>query len=91
MAVVVGPTLSVPYEWVQPATDNTPASRQRGWIQIPARSLSVTATLAPERRRRGLGVEPMTCPPNAFSSGEQLIRLEPGESATAVWGARLAA
>jgi galactose mutarotase-like enzyme len=23
-------------------------------------------TLAPERRRQGLAVEPMTCPPNAF-------------------------
>jgi aldose 1-epimerase len=48
-------------------------------------------TLAPDRRRAGLGVEPMTCPPDAFNSGERLIRLEPGESTTHVWGARLAA
>ncbi|MHA6757680.1 aldose 1-epimerase family protein [Streptacidiphilus sp. PAMC 29251] len=46
-------------------------------------------TLAPDRRRTGLGVEPMSCPPNAFNSGEQLIRLEPGASTTSVWGARL--
>jgi aldose 1-epimerase len=46
-------------------------------------------TLAPQRRRRGLGIEPMTCPPNAFQSGDLLIRLEPGEAATATWGARL--
>ena len=46
-------------------------------------------TLAADRRRGGLGVEPMSCPPNAFNSGEQLTRLEPGTSAVSVWGARL--
>jgi aldose 1-epimerase len=45
--------------------------------------------LAPERRRRGLGVEPMTCAPNAFQSGDGLLRLDPGQSATASWGAAL--
>jgi aldose 1-epimerase len=43
-------------------------------------------TLAPERRRRGLGVEPMTAPPNAFRSGERLRVLEPGETVTTPWG-----
>jgi aldose 1-epimerase len=46
-------------------------------------------TLHPSRRRRGLGVEPMSCAPNAFQSGEGLIRLEPGETITSRWGARL--
>ena len=46
-------------------------------------------TLSPARRRRGLGVEPMTCPPNAFRTAEELIRLEPGEALTTHWGARL--
>jgi aldose 1-epimerase len=46
-------------------------------------------TLSPARRRRGLAVEPMSCPPNAFQSGEGLVRLEPGASHTAVWGAAL--
>jgi aldose 1-epimerase len=46
-------------------------------------------TLAPARRRRGLAVEPMSCPPNAFQSGEGLIRLEPGASHTATWGVAL--
>ncbi len=46
-------------------------------------------TLSADRRRRGLGCEPMTCPPNAFASGEGLIRLPPGESLTTTWGARL--
>lgn len=38
--------------------------------------------------RRGLGVEPMTCAPNAFRSGHGLRRLEPGESVTTGWGVR---
>ena len=46
-------------------------------------------TLAPHRRRRGLAIEPMTCPPDAFRSGDRLVRLEPGESMRATWGVRL--
>lgn len=45
--------------------------------------------LLPARRRRGLGVEPMTCAPNAFQSGEGLVRLEPRQTFTARWGVRL--
>jgi aldose 1-epimerase len=40
----------------------------------------------PNFNRRGLAVEPMTCPPNAFRSGEALVRLEPGASLTSTWG-----
>lgn len=36
--------------------------------------------------RTGLGVEPMTCAPNAYRTGEGLNRLEPGESSSAIWG-----
>ena len=46
-------------------------------------------TLAPGRARRGLGTEPMTCPPNAFASGTDVIRLAPGESVATTWGALL--
>jgi aldose 1-epimerase len=46
-------------------------------------------TLAPSRSRRGLAVEPMTCPPNAFQSGEGLVRLEPGQASTSRWEVRL--
>lgn len=46
-------------------------------------------TLAPGRRRRGLGTEPMTCPPNALQSGHGVLRLEPGQATTTIWGARL--
>ncbi len=38
------------------------------------------------RRRKGLAVEPMTCAPNAFQSGDGLLRLEPGETFTGAWG-----
>jgi aldose 1-epimerase len=40
----------------------------------------------PARRRRSLGVEPMTCAPNAFRSGDGLQTLQPGETTTSRWG-----
>jgi aldose 1-epimerase len=46
--------------------------------------------LAPGRRRRGLAIEPMTCPPNAFQTGEHVLRLDPGDSFKARWGVRRA-
>jgi aldose 1-epimerase len=39
-----------------------------------------------ERRRGGLGIEPMTCAPNAFRSGDGLRVLQPGQSVTSKWG-----
>ena len=45
-------------------------------------------TLPPERRRRGLAVEPMTCAANAFNSGDGLAVLDPGERLTGAWGIR---
>jgi aldose 1-epimerase len=42
----------------------------------------------PDVQRRGFGVEPMTCPPNAFNTGEGLIRLEPGEAFERTGGIR---
>ena len=44
-------------------------------------------TLEPAgRRRRGVAIEPMTCPPNAFRSGIDVIELEPGGSWRGRWG-----
>ena len=40
----------------------------------------------PDVNRRSLAVEPMTCPPNAFRSGDDLIVLEPGGSFQGGWG-----
>lgn len=63
------------------------------WIDAayPYLEIYTGDTLSPDRARRGLGCEPMTCPPNAFRSGEDVVRLEPGESHTVRWGARLSA
>jgi aldose 1-epimerase len=38
------------------------------------------------RRRQGVAVEPMSCAPNAFNSGDGLRMLAPGESFTGRWG-----
>lgn len=40
----------------------------------------------PRLNRAGLAVEPMTCPPDAFNSGTDVVVLAPGEQVTANWG-----
>jgi aldose 1-epimerase len=45
-----------------------------------------TGDTQPDVARRSLAVEPMTCPPNAFATGDGVVRLEPGESHAGVWG-----
>ncbi len=42
--------------------------------------------LAAPRTRRALAVEPMTCPPDAFHSGRDLVTLAPGETWRGTWG-----
>ena len=61
------------------------------WVDehYPILELYTGDTLAPDRRRRGLGAEPMTCPPDAFRTDEGVVRLEPDEAITTAWGARL--
>jgi aldose 1-epimerase len=44
----------------------------------------------PDVDRRSLAVEPMTCPPNAFRTGEALISLAPETSFASTWGIGLA-
>ncbi len=63
------------------------------WVDgsYPIVELFTGDTLSPHRRRRGLGAEPMTCPPNAFQTGEGVWRLAPGQAARARWGVRLSA
>ncbi|WP_433468549.1 aldose 1-epimerase family protein [Spirillospora sp. CA-128828] len=55
------------------------ADEAHPWMEI------YTAENAPAPRS-GLGVEPMTCPPNAFASGEGVIDLEPGAEFHGTWG-----
>jgi aldose 1-epimerase len=42
----------------------------------------------PARRRKGIAIEPMTCPPNALRSGKDVIRLEPDAPWKTSWGIR---
>jgi aldose 1-epimerase len=63
------------------ATDTLWADAAHDWIQ-----LFTGDTLAADRRRRGLAVEPMTCGPDAFNTGDGLVVLAPGESHQGRWG-----
>jgi aldose 1-epimerase len=60
----------------------------RLWLDGGYRYLQVFTgdSLVPARRRRGLGVEPMTCPPDAFRNGAGLLVLEPGQTVRTSWG-----
>jgi len=40
----------------------------------------------PSHRRHGLAIEPMTCPPNAFATGDDLLVLQPEEPWEGNWG-----
>ena len=42
--------------------------------------------LAAPRTRRSVALEPMTCPPDAFHSGRDVITLEPGATWRGAWG-----
>lgn len=51
------------------------------WMQL------YTADQVPgDRCRHGLAAEPLTCPPNAFATGLDVIHLEPGAQAAGSWG-----
>jgi aldose 1-epimerase len=52
------------------------------WVQV------FTGDSLPLKSRRasGIAVEPMTCPPNSFNSGDDLLVLEPGQEFAAPWG-----
>lgn len=52
-----------------------------GWWQ-----LFTADTLPGERFRRSVAVEPMTCPPDAFRSGRDLVVLAPGQTWHGSWG-----
>ena len=45
-------------------------------------------TLPADQRRRGLAIEPMTCPPDALRTGTDLVVLELGAPWSATWGIR---
>lgn len=86
-------------------TDLTRDEDGRAWVELsapdgctamtwvdqtyPIIELYTADTLSPQRKRRGLGTEPMTLPPNGFRTDTGVLRLEPGQHYTSRWGARL--
>ena len=54
--------------------------RECPWLQVHTADLPI-----PGVTRLGLAVEPMTCPPDAFNSGIDLVRLAPGDIHEAGW------
>ena len=59
------------------------------WVDDGYRYLQLfTGDPLPDVARRSLAVEPMTCAPNAFRTGDGLLVLEPGETTTSSWGIR---
>ena len=51
------------------------------WLQV-----FTGDALGPDARRRAVAIEPMTCPPNAFVTGTDLITIAPGGSTAHQWG-----
>ena len=58
----------------------------RLWLDDAYRYVQLFTGDHPAVERRGVAVEPMTCPPNAFRSGEGLLVLQPGETFRGAWG-----
>jgi aldose 1-epimerase len=54
--------------------------RRCPWLQIHTADKQ-----PPLPNRLGLAVEPMTCPPDSFNTGQNLIQLEPGETHEVSW------
>jgi aldose 1-epimerase len=50
------------------------------WLQ------AFTGIAHQRKGRPGVAVEPLTCPADAFNTGESLITLEPGDEWTGTWG-----
>jgi aldose 1-epimerase len=71
--------------WARLASDDAGAALWAGpgygWLQV-----FTGDTLGQEHRRRAVAIEPMTCPPNAFVTGTDLLTLEPGQTVTHRWG-----
>jgi aldose 1-epimerase len=74
--------------WAHLAANGGSGTRVGLWAGKGYRWLQVFTgdPLKPDRRRKAVAIEPMTCPPNAFVTGDDLLILEPGEAVTHTWG-----
>ena len=55
--------------------------RYRATVTEPVRATAIHGLT-----RWTVAIEPMTCPPNAFVTGDDLLVLEPGQAVTHTWG-----
>jgi len=74
--------------WAYLAADGGAGPRVGVWAGEGYRWLQVFTgdPLGPDRRRKAVAIEPMTCPPNAFVTADDLLVLEPGEKVAHSWG-----
>jgi aldose 1-epimerase len=72
--VLSGDGSGVECEWV---------AAELPWVQVHTADLPDAS-----ESRRGLALEPMSCPPDAFNSGTDLVVLEPGAEHTVEWTLR---
>ena len=74
--------------WAHLAAAGGQGTRVGLWVSHGYRWLQVFTgdPLPPDRRRKAVAIEPMSCPPNAFVTGDDLLVLEPGEAVTHAWG-----
>jgi aldose 1-epimerase len=77
--------------WAHLSADHGLERRVALWCDEGYRWLQVFTgeTLEPDRRRRALAIEPMTCPPNAFVQRDDVLVLEPGQAVTHTWGIQI--
>ncbi len=68
--------------------DHPGVRRTSVWMdgQFPYVMVFSADTVEPRRRRASIAIEPMSCPPDALRSGNDLARLEPGASWSGRWG-----
>jgi aldose 1-epimerase len=74
--------------WAHLAADGGAGTRVSLWAGQGYEWLQVFTgdPLGPDRRRKAVAIEPMTCPPNAFVTTDDLLVLEPGEIVSHSWG-----
>jgi aldose 1-epimerase len=70
------------------STDGTGVAMEWDPHDLPWVQIHTADRPEPELNRVGLAVEPMTCPPNAFQTGDDVIRLEPGQTHSSWWRIR---
>lgn len=72
---------------VRVVLDNPAGAVLTLWLDATYRYVTLySGDPRPDVARRSIAVEPMTCPANAFRTGVDVIRLEPGASSTGRWG-----